>query len=69
MAKKYDAKNTAATGGRANAKPKAAPKVAPRKDCRTCDNTRQVQVAPPKGSGVRTRQQYYSPRSVPCPDC
>lgn len=45
------------------------PKAQPKKDCRTCDNRREVQVAPPKYNRVRTKQQYQEPRWIACPDC
>lgn len=41
-----------------------------KKDCRTCDNRREVRVALPRGpQGKTARQQYYEPQWVKCPDC
>lgn len=59
MAKKFDHLKF-----RDKAKPPA-----PRKDCRTCDNKRQVRVSKPRRAQGKTARQQYDIVTVRCPDC
>lgn len=61
MPKNYDAKNTAATGGKAH-----GPK---QPDCRTCGDAKQVRVSKPRDAGRSPARQQYDIVWEKCRDC
>lgn len=63
MVKKYDARNP-------NRASSPAVQRVLKKDCRTCDNTRQVRVSRPrKGTRSSPAKQEYDIVTENCPDC